>query len=67
MLPILEETQLLIDHDLPGAVALCEHLVHLDVFPLHVNVALIETGVLVICCFSFSNGFGCGQCGYIMW
>ena len=43
MLPILEETQLLIDHDLPGAVALCEHLVHLDVLPLYVNVALIET------------------------
>ena len=41
--PLLEEVQLFIDHDLAGAVALCEQLVHFDVFPLYVKVALIET------------------------
>ena len=43
LFPLFEEEELLIDHDLPGAVVLCEQRVHLDVLPLYVNVALIET------------------------
>lgn len=39
----LEDIQLLIDHVLPGAVVLCEQLVHFDVLLLYVKVALIET------------------------
>lgn len=41
--PDFDEVQLLIDQDLPGAVVLCEQLVHLEDLPLYEKVALIET------------------------
>ena len=41
--PLFEEVQLLIDHDLPGDVVLCEQLVHFEVLPLYEKVALMET------------------------
>lgn len=43
LFPLFEEVQLLIDQSLDGAVVLCEQLVHFEVLPLYVKVALIDT------------------------